>query len=38
MWDKSVVACFKVVSQHLPRGTDENHENLVRIASLSAEK
>jgi hypothetical protein len=27
MW-KEIVAYFKVLSQHLPGGTEKNHENL----------
>jgi hypothetical protein len=26
MWKKAFVAQFKVLSQHLPRGTEKNHE------------
>jgi hypothetical protein len=26
MWKEAVVAYFKVISRHLPRGTEENHE------------
>jgi hypothetical protein len=28
MWKEAVVACFKVISQYLPGGTEENHENI----------
>jgi len=26
MWKEALVACFKVLSQHLPQGTEENHK------------
>jgi hypothetical protein len=26
MWNEGVVAHFKVLSQHLPEGTEENHK------------
>lgn len=26
MWKETAMAYFKVLSQHLPRGTEENHE------------
>jgi hypothetical protein len=26
MWKEAVMAAFKVISWHLPRGTEENHE------------
>jgi hypothetical protein len=32
---KSVVTYFKVISQHSPRGTDENHEKLQSVQSIS---
>jgi hypothetical protein len=28
MWNEAVLAYFKVLSQHLASGTQENHENL----------
>jgi hypothetical protein len=28
IWKEAVVAYFKVLSRHLPGGTDENHEEL----------
>jgi hypothetical protein len=37
MWKEEVVAEFKVLSRHSHRGTKENHEKSVRIASLLAE-
>jgi hypothetical protein len=36
MWNKMVVAYFKVLSRHFSGGTEGNHEN-VRIAALWAE-
>jgi hypothetical protein len=38
IWKDAVVACFKVLSQHLPGWTEKNHEKPpVRIAGLRAE-
>jgi hypothetical protein len=34
IWKEVVIACFKVLSQHLPGSTEENHEKPVRIVSL----
>jgi hypothetical protein len=31
------MVCFKILSQYLPGGTEENHENSVRIDSLQAD-
>jgi hypothetical protein len=36
IWKEAVVTQFKVLSQHLPSRTEENHEAL-RIANLQAE-
>jgi hypothetical protein len=33
IWKKTVVACFKVLSQYKPGGTEENHEALSRYNS-----
>jgi hypothetical protein len=30
MWKDAVVALFRELTQHLPRGTEKNHENLSR--------
>jgi hypothetical protein len=27
MWKETFMACFKVVSYHLPEGTEEKHKN-----------
>jgi hypothetical protein len=38
MWKEAVVAYFKVLSRHLPGGTEESHENSsFRIPGLQAE-
>jgi hypothetical protein len=37
MWKEAVVAYFKVLSWHSPRGTEKNHDKPVRIAGLKAE-
>jgi hypothetical protein len=38
MWKEAVVAYFKVLSRHLPGGTENHHEKTsVKIACLLAE-
>jgi hypothetical protein len=37
MWKEADVAQFKVISWHLPAGTEENHEKPVKIAGLLVE-
>jgi hypothetical protein len=37
MWKEAVVARFNVLSRNLPKMTEENHENLVRIIGLQSE-
>jgi hypothetical protein len=37
MLKKAVVAYFKVLCQHFPRGTEESHENAIGIAGLRVE-
>jgi hypothetical protein len=34
IWKEVVIACFKVLSEHLPGGTEENHN--LRIDGLQA--
>jgi hypothetical protein len=36
MWKEAFVAWLKVLSQHITRGTEENVEKSVKIASLRA--
>jgi hypothetical protein len=36
VWKEAVVAYFKVLSQHLCGGTEENHKISVLIAGLQA--
>jgi hypothetical protein len=36
MWKEVVVACFKVLPQHLPEGTEENHSKIGRMYSVPA--
>jgi hypothetical protein len=38
MWKEAAVGCFKVLSQHMPGKTEENHEiSSVRIGGDLAE-
>jgi hypothetical protein len=32
-WEEVVITCFKVLSQHLPGRTEENHCNQINIFS-----
>jgi hypothetical protein len=34
IWQKALVAHFKILSQHLPGGIEENHEKPIRIITL----
>jgi hypothetical protein len=34
IWKEAVVASYKVLSQHLPGGTEKIHETPVRLAGL----
>jgi hypothetical protein len=34
MWKEAAVACFKLLSLHVPGGTEENNETPVRIDGL----
>jgi hypothetical protein len=36
MWIEVITSLFKVLSWHLPVGTEENKEKCVRIAGLQA--
>jgi hypothetical protein len=35
-WKETVIAYFKVISQHLPGGTEKNKKSIVKIAGLQA--
>jgi hypothetical protein len=38
IWKEAVMACFKLLSWHMPGGTTENHETTsIRIDRLRAE-
>jgi hypothetical protein len=37
IWKEVVMAYLKVLSWHLPGGTEENHEKCVRMANIQAE-
>jgi hypothetical protein len=34
MWKKAIVACFKVLTEHLTGGTEENHEHKTAVFYL----
>jgi hypothetical protein len=37
MQEEMFLALFKVLSRHMPRGTEKNHDHPVRIASVPVE-